>query len=83
MEQRGSSSHSVTWILVIALAPILYMLSIPPMAVMCGAPIKPPPEWFFIYSQPGEVLYEYSPTPAKTMVQRYAEWWLKRGMPPP
>jgi hypothetical protein len=74
MEQPGANTQTVTWIMIVALAPVFYVLSVPPMAGMFGAPLKSPPAWFTSYVRPADWLYEHCPAPLQKGMRSYAEW---------
>ncbi|OAI56881.1 hypothetical protein AYO49_03405 [Verrucomicrobiaceae bacterium SCGC AG-212-N21] len=79
--ERSGKSHAAAWTLSILAVPVLYVLSVGPMAYFF-IPLMgddPQPEWFNYYGRPYRVLYFN--TPLRGVMDSYEGWWARRAGP--
>ncbi len=73
--QRADKSHAVAWLLAVVLVPVVYLLSVPPIAILAsGAHAENPPYWSRLYCAPADWLVLRTPLLQSTMKQ-YGQWW--------
>jgi hypothetical protein len=81
--ERSGKSYALAWTVAMFAMPVLYLLSIAPLAVlterMSGLPrtghYRAPPRWLQIYCAPGDWVYKN--TPLRDTQRAYALWCRK------
>jgi hypothetical protein len=79
-ESRGdggsgaSRSHAMGWTLAVLAVPVLYVLTLPPIAVI-GMRLGVDKRWVDVYAAPANWLY--SETPLRKPLDTYGAWWGK------
>jgi hypothetical protein len=55
--------------------PVVYLLSIPPVAILSTEPWAQPPSWFMTYAKPALLFYDHV-QPVQKPLDAYNKWWL-------
>jgi hypothetical protein len=71
--ERARTSHATAWLLAVVAVPVLYVLTLPVIAVIYARmyPKTAPPEWLLIYSVPFDWLTN---TPMRQPLKAYVDW---------
>ena len=78
-KEPSGNSHATTWTLVAIVAvPVLYLLSVTPLAILSrGARADPVPWWVDSYAEPARWVYEN--TPLRGPLKKYCDWCFRRA----
>jgi len=77
-EEQGRKSHALEWALCTVAIPVVYMLSVPWVAIFTDQPRglgAPPPKWCIAYCEPWDWAMHYRPL--SETFGAYAQWCWK------
>lgn len=74
---RPCKSHAAAWAIATLAVPVVYMLTLPPLAiVLCQSPSGNPPRWFHAhYRTPERWICGLVPSLVRPM-SAYGRWWM-------
>lgn len=73
--ESSRSSAWTGWALGLLAAPLVYVLTFAPLAMLVANPWAQSPRWLVVYGAPMSWIVKH--TPLAGPLQAYAEWWLK------
>jgi hypothetical protein len=74
--ERSGKSHATAWALSILAVPVLYLLSVSPLAILArGTPRTPPPGWLTLYGRPYVWIWQH--TWLGRPLEAYDRWWIE------